>query len=416
MSRGTGSKLLWTRIGWILIAIILVIEFFIDIHRAGDFQGYINAGNLVLNGGNIYSDYLNTWPPLFSVFSVPLAIMDGVSPLILRALWLTGSLLAFALTVKLSVRMLPELGRFKEWLKSPFILVTVLLSLRYVMDNMANLQINMYLLLLCVLVVDQYRQGRYWLAGLLLAFGISLKVYPVILLVYFLYKREWLVAGYTIFFALLINSFSLMVFGWEEGLAYYHTWVEEVTPRSFIANHKNQSYFGVLLRLLTDLDPDHGLYTNFATLDPKLVKRLTYLVIALAGLYPAYLFRKKNTDKSSLTALLEYSFVLTAIPMLSPIAWKAYYIFLWPGILISYYLLFHSPFPSDSAFPRRLKILFWLSMILVIGTAEIFIGPHFSDVLESWSFIAIGTTILLILQLQLYVRVSTDQSLSPDEH
>ena len=57
----------------------LLIEVVRDAGRAGDFVGYINAGHLALNIQNIYSDPLNTWPPLFSVFSIPLALMDGIS-------------------------------------------------------------------------------------------------------------------------------------------------------------------------------------------------------------------------------------------------------------------------------------------------------------------------------------------------
>ena len=195
-----------------------------------------------------------------------------------------------------------------------------------------------------------------------------------------------------------------MVFGWEQALEYYLRWQEEVTPRSFMANHKNQSYFGVMLRLFTNLDPDHGLFTNIMNVEPKLIKRITYLVIMLAALIPALMFRRKIKEPMELSAILEYSFVLTAIPLLSPIAWKAYFIFLWPGIFISYVLLFRTENDLKKMVLKRLRIAFWLSMILVIGSAEIFVGPHISDVLESYSVISAGNTILLVVILNLVAR------------
>ena len=274
------------------------------------------------------------------------------------------------------------------------------------MDNLANIQINMYLLFLCLLAIKQFTKGNYWLAGLLIALGISLKVYPVFLLFYFLYKREFRVVLWTLLFVLLLNSVSLMVYGIEEGLNFYLSWQRDVTPRSFIANHKNQSLFGVFLRVFTDMDPDHGLYTNLMNLDPHKVKLFTYFAIATVAIIPAYFFRGRIRAKTDLSTLLEYSFVLTAIPLLSPIAWKAYFIFLWPGIFMSYALLIQTPSNLKPRKLRMAKAVFWISMVLVVGTAEIFIGPHLSDIMESYSLISIGTVMLLLLQLYLHQKSS----------
>ena len=65
---------------WLLLLLLMAvsIEYLRDIFGTGDFVGYINAGNNVLNGVDIYGDYLNTWPPLFSIFSVPLALLDNL--------------------------------------------------------------------------------------------------------------------------------------------------------------------------------------------------------------------------------------------------------------------------------------------------------------------------------------------------
>lgn len=394
-------------LAWILIGLVLVIEFIIDVQRAGDFQGYINSGQLVLDGKDIYSDYLNTWPPFFSVFSVPLTLLHNLNPLLVRILWLAGSLLAMWYVVVLSVEMLSQKSPgwktrgHKISIRELLITIPVLLILKYVMDNMANLQINMYLLLVCVAAFHQFSVGRNWQAGLLIALGISLKIYPLFLLIYFLYKREFKLVSWTLLFVMILNSVSFTVFGWEEALDYYLRWQKEVTPRSFMANHKNQSYFGVMLRLFTNMDPDHGLYTNVLSLDPAMIKRLTYLLLGLIGLIPAFVFRKKISDNSKLATLLEVSFVFSAIPLLSPIAWKAYFIFLWPAIFMSYTLLFRTKTDLSQTGLRRLRIAFWISILLVIGSAEIFVGPHLSDVLESYSVIAIGNTILLIIMLVL---------------
>ncbi len=69
----TNSKMQirWLNALWVVVLLILIIEIAIDVQTDGDFQGYVNAGALVMASEDIYSDYLNTWPPLFSIFPNP---------------------------------------------------------------------------------------------------------------------------------------------------------------------------------------------------------------------------------------------------------------------------------------------------------------------------------------------------------
>src|SRR6476620_6538111 len=90
-------------LGLILLAVLF--ELIRSSTKKGDFIGYVNAGNLVLHHQNIYSDYLNTWPPLFSVLSVLIALGDHISSFGVRFIWSCGSILALFYTLKLSVRL-----------------------------------------------------------------------------------------------------------------------------------------------------------------------------------------------------------------------------------------------------------------------------------------------------------------------
>ena len=62
--------------------------------KLGDFRGYVLVGNFVLDKVNIYTDAkINTWPPFFSIVSVPIALPDNFNRYLVRFLWLSGSLL-----------------------------------------------------------------------------------------------------------------------------------------------------------------------------------------------------------------------------------------------------------------------------------------------------------------------------------
>ena len=395
----------------ILIGAILVFELVRDSMRAGDFIGYVNAGNLVLHHQDIYSDYLNTWPPFFSVFSVLLAIGDSFSSFFIRFIWILGSIVSMYYIVAISVKMI-----FKKSLtlkgkdngiiiQEPIIIIPLLIMLRFIMANLSNVQINIYMLLCALLCIVLFINKKYVWVGLILALCISLKVYLIFILFYLLYKREFKPVMWTILFLMLFNSISFLVFGFDQAIQYYQHWVSEVAPRSYIANHKNQSIFGAFLRFFTSEDPKHNLYVNILDVKPHTVKLITYGVIAAVSTIPAFLFRKKLKDRSSFTSILEYSLIFTVIPLLSPISWKAYFIFLWIPYLLLYTILFRANTQLNKATLNLLKYLFWFSVVLNVCSTELIVGRNLSDLMEAYSAITIGTVILLFIQVFVVIRV-----------
>ncbi len=398
---------------------ILCLVIFLEILRSStrenaDFMGYVNAGNLVLEGKNIYSDYLNTWPPFFSVFSVPLALLEKISGHALRFIWLIGSILALFGAMRISIKWLDHkhlVWPFQQakasevsWSDS-LVLIPFLLTFRFVLDNLANVQINMYMLLMSLLVIDLFIKRKEGLAGMILAFSISLKVYTIFLLLYFLYKREFKIVSWTFIFLFLFNSLSLFVFGPEQALTYYSHWYQEIASPFATIQHKNQSFFSMLRSWFTNDSPGLSIYVNFINLPIETLKKVAYGILSLAAIYPAWLFRKKLENRKSKLALLEYTFILTAIPILSPIAWKAYFIFLWMAHLWIFYYLYRLEKMWSKGMKNVLKTLLGISVILNTFSTDATIGRYYSDVMEVYSCITIGTIILLLLLLCIYNRV-----------
>ena len=396
----------------ILIVAIMLIELIRDSMRAGDFIGYVNAGNAVLSHKNIYADYLNTWPPFFSLFSVLLAIGDNVSSFFIRFIWLLGSIISMYCIVSISVKMI-----FKKplnlkgkgngiMIQEPIIVIPLIIMLRFIMDNLANVQINIYMLLCSLLCIVFFIKKKYVWVGLFLGLTISLKVYTLFFLFYFIYKREFKPVIWTVLFILLFNSICFLVFGFHQAIQYYQQWISNVMPHSYIANHKNQSVFGTFLRFFTSEDPGRTIHVNILYINPNTVKLITDGVIAIAAIIPAILFRKKLKDTSAISSILEYSLIFTLIPLLSPISWKAYFIFLWIPYFLLYTLLFRVNTQLKKTTLNLLKYLFWFSVVLTVCSTELIVGRDFSRLMEAYSAITIGTMLLLFMQVYVAVRIS----------
>jgi len=209
---------------------------------------------------------------------------------------------------------------------------------------------------------------------------------------------------WTFVFLIGFNSISFLVFGYEQTIIYYQQWVTEIAPKSYIANHNNQSIFGSFLRFFTSENSNINLHVNVLDLKPYAAKKLTYLSIILFAIFPAVLLRKKLVDKSSFNSILEYSLLFIIIPLLSPIAWKAYFIFLWIPYFVLYISLFKAQNELKSLTIIVLKFLFYLSIVFTVFSTEAVIGHYYSDILEAYSVITIGTLILLFITLFLITK------------
>lgn len=395
----------------LLVGIALGIEVIRDAFRGGDFIGYVNAGQLVLDHRNIYSDPLNTWPPLFSIISIPLTWMDYVSPYGLRMFWLLGSILAMGYIIKLSYEILVKRNLTLNPFKDHFILYSItifipfLISFRYLLDNLANIQINIYMLLMAVTAHYFLEKKKLKLAAFILAFSISIKVYTIFLFLYYLYKRKIGMVSCTIIFLLVLNLIPFLVFGFDNAVGYYEHWWHEIASPPPTAHHKNQSIFGALLRIFTSEYPGHSYYINVADLDPGKIKSITYILITLVASYPAYLFRKSS---SSYFMFCEIAFVLASIPILTPLSWKAYFIFLFPAYLVLYYLLWKKKTLEGNWRSKIAKPLFLISVLFTVFSTEGIMGDYFSDILESYSIILVGTCFLLINIIIVYPFLKED--------
>ncbi len=406
------KEFLKTNLPLIVFSLIAVFGWIKGSFSRGDFIGYILTAKYDAAGGHIYSIGENTWPPLFTIFCKPLAnVTDEIRPVI-YFFWLALTLLAFYFILKQVRDFL--YGADSDYLlgKKGFlsinswqIWIPLALMMKFLLDNLTNVQINIFFLLACLFMFKAFQKKQAVLVGFILAITISLKVYTIFIFFYFLYRRDFKSVIWASVFLVLLNGISFLYWGIDLATEYYTFWAETVTARSDFVDHKNQSIFGTFHRFLTTADPGHKMDAHIMDLSPDLVQRLVFGVIGIAALIPLYLFRKPMKDRFSFASIIEYSIVLNAIPILSPISWKAYYIF----ITLPVFLLFNVCYNSNIEqvkFIKTYKFLFIIALTLLTLSAELFTGKYFSDVLETYSAYTVGAVILLAIQLHLYFLVN----------
>lgn len=336
VGRVRGWLLAWERSStthiWLRRALLLyvVAVFLIRIHHEGDFAGYLRVGALVLQGDDPYrsAGALNTWPPFFSILCVPLALLAYPSAYVARGVWFVLNFAALWWTIGLIAQLV--YGQSLRWrqsdgvaVTSPWVLVPLVLSERYVSSNFDHVQINLILFALVLAGLKAQAEGKWIRGGGLLALAAAIKLLPLTFLAYFAWRRRWraLLSSGMIFLALSLSP--VFVWGWDRFFDYLLAWRERVSA-GWGVGRLNQSVWAMWDRWL-----GHGmvpLVTPGAHDIPSSGSAAVPFAVAATFLVFVALFwwRSRKGEAHGWKQLCEWSFVLVATPLFSPVTWKAY--------------------------------------------------------------------------------------------
>ena len=194
------------------------------------------------------------YPPSAAILLAPLSLMGPTGMLIVLVML---NAIAFAVVLELSVQMVAGTGNVSIWLR----LIPSCLSLFFVNDMFLLGQPNVGLLALVLSGLMLDRAGRGGWAGVLFALAAAIKAFPVVVIVYLVWRRRWKAA---ISMAVSCVMFFIMVPGlvrgfdrtamelkvWANGMLFNNN-EDGIGQRPGLSvSYKNQSIFGLAYRLI----------------------------------------------------------------------------------------------------------------------------------------------------------------------
>ena len=199
------------------------------IHRC-DLTVDTAAGQAVLNGTDIYQahnirEWYYIYPPLFAILMVPFALI----PTFWAALaWYVLSVGLVAWSVKMCASTVTEALHFTG---EPLALYALppLLVLFPLMSALARGQTTPVLLWLVTAGLVCTWKGQDLRGAVCFAGGILLKVFPIVLLAYFVWRRRWRFVAATLV-ATAVGAFIVpaAVYGWHRNINYLKEWVDVI--------------------------------------------------------------------------------------------------------------------------------------------------------------------------------------------
>ena len=309
--------------------------------KTKDYPLWFWAGQQVLQGKDLYVNDLDgqlkfIYPPLSAVLlAIPsyfgkLPLYLCLSLLNVAAWWITG-LLSNAMT---------GLGRIPDpWVTALPAVVTI----SFVFDMFDLGQPNLVLLAMMLLGFWLLQHGRPWWAGSLFALATAIKVFPLAVLPYLLWRRQWATAAsMLVFLAIFLFVAPAPFRGYQRNIAelatWFHSMVGSSSEQGFGQRPEqnwswvNQSIIAVTHRLTRPVNykqnspSEEPRYVNLFDVD---FKTANWIVIAISFLIGAG-FLAIMPSPSRVTRLSnaeELGILFCLMTIASPLA-RQYY-FLW---------------------------------------------------------------------------------------
>ncbi|PYK11608.1 MAG: hypothetical protein DME61_00225 [Verrucomicrobia bacterium] len=305
-----------------------------------DYKLWYDTGKHVLAGDEIFffrsGKYDFMYPPPCALFLGGASLL-GQGGLIFLLVAINSA--AWFCSAKLSAILVTGHQRTTNpWLY----LVPSLLVIVYIWSSYHLGQPNLVLLALMLSAFVALRAEREIIAGGLIASAAAIKAFPVMAIIYLLYRRYWTAAAslvVALVFLLLLLPASFRGFErawrdlekWSAGmLKYSEVSVGQRPMRSY--TWKNQSLVGVSNRLLRHVDadaasaPHQPVYVNFADLKFSVVNTIVIaFALALGTIFVAVLPQRGiRTAESNAIA---FALLLLLILMVTPLSFG--YFFCW---------------------------------------------------------------------------------------
>lgn len=338
------------------------------LHKGGDFDVFVDAGQRVIDGRPLYVETTPTngviGPPFQGVFFVPSGWLARVSPAAAKVTWCVANLVAlvagfwlWALVVRgRTAGANPVLPGAVAWA-----IVAVILPTQTNFEHQ-----NMNALLLCLLGAGAYAldRSRPIAAGLGFGAAAALKVFPGLVLVYLLVRREWRAALTGVATAGLLTMLTTFRYG-TAAFRLVGDWLSIHRGGDWPTRFQNQSIYAA----------GHRAWPESAGVIVAIVSAALGLVMLTVA------WRRRRSERVSGE---EIALVIAVSVLLSPIAWDHYWVLMFPALL------------AVAASPARGDwIVFAVAAVLISGTSPLIVGTHGFNVAREYSLYTVAGLLLV---------------------
>lgn len=394
----------YARIIFFALGVVLLIFESFALHDK-DLDIFVGASRLVAEGKTCYEVWLKSgtsglkyfYSPLFAVLMMPFSYLPQWG---YNLLWTSVSLLLMWRSFILLQFFLP-LDRLSQRQRNWFYALVAISVARMIADNLALGQMTILLIWGTLESMRLIFLKRYPAGCALLALVINIKLIPLGLLAYLVYKRELKAAGLTLFFLALYLYLPALFVGFKFNHQLLLDWKNSLTAtqgKSIYEDIGRSSLSALVPSLMLDTPLQFSIRRNVVTADEHTVNlvlnaiRLILLMVLAILMWPPF-----STRSSRRALLYDLSLVCVATPLIFPHQGKYALYYALPAYSYCIFWLMDNKELYASGKQYKAVLAFTLlSFALATLTTDGLIGRKASDLAEYLHLPVYGMMVLIV--------------------
>ncbi len=383
----------------------LVITAVIASTGRNDLDIYLAASNDFFAGIDMYTKkYIDGfsyfYSPFFTLLVGPFLMLGPVlSKLIWSALMFVALWRCWQLTKE---RLLHELSARDQLVVAFFSSLVLFQAMR---DNLNSSQVTFFVLWFALEGLHRIERGQVLLGAVLIAVGIDMKLIPLVLLPYLVYRGRWLPALWTTVAVVLLQLVPALVVGWNEELGLLRSRWAMIDPNDarHIYDEEEPSTIALGSLISAYFSTEGGspstlsLPRNIVALDLSTVKVLLLLGRAAFALLALRFLRRPPfvPSRNGKHMWWEVAYLLLCTVLVFPHQRNYSLMLAAPAVV---WMVWHAVVGAGSSTPRDAK--WWLPRVLLfLGFNAAMIAGEFAPLFNHYklfSFVTLGAILLLM--------------------
>lgn len=386
---------------WVYIVLILAWAAFCYAKalKGGDFDVYLDAARKLMEGENIYA------PPfakgLQYYYSVSFALFLSLFvkiPVFGKFLWLSFSSWCIYRSWRIMEFFLEPDQQLSKRKIQVWRVIVIFMAIRFILYNFLALQLTIFLLWAALEAVYQSYRGKELYAGLILGLAINIKLLPLVVLPYLIFRAHFKAFAMAILAIVTLLFLPALWIGVSENAFLLGEWWQVINPvspeNSLKANKLMHSLAAIMPAYL--MDPIDGFTgrRQLTHLAPETVKMAIQIARGLLILSTLYFLRwwPFRSAKSKLHIWWELSYLFLIVPLIFPHQQKYSFWFILPAIgYITLQVL------QNKGIPTVIKGIYGLLLLLIspiIGRD--ILGSHIYDLSQFYKLLSLVTLCLIV--------------------
>ena len=401
--------------GNVFFALVLLVIVFVEAKGLGDLDIFIQASRDLSLEKNIYQVQYHEWYHYYYdvLFALVISPLKALPLYWASVIWLLLNLF-FSYRIWRIIRSYLPVDKINKKQYRILTVTTFAIISALWLKNMHLTQMTIFILYLCLEGIYRIEKKQFIVGSLLLAVGISIKVLPLVLIPYLLYRRYFKSAFLTIGFTVVLLFLPAIFVGIEYNSFLLHErWdlinplkmehVLDITERSF------QSLTTFLAVYLTDANEDihtMNLKRNIANLSLdtfNIIVNLVRLFFVGLTLYFLRTWPFKSSE-NRLKTFYELSYILLIIPLIFPHQQHYAFFFIFPAVsyLVFYYILrFSNQSEVQISVMKKSGLIFLFILIFFLLNSHMLLGT-FRNLYDHFKTLTYG--VLMIVPLLAFAR------------